>query len=195
MNPECHAVEVVRKFWQLMATNDFAAVGAVLADDYVLDWPQSRERIRGRERFAAVNAEYPANGPWVFAVHRIFGSESEVVSEVGVTDGIQTATAISFFTVVNGKISRQREYRPETYTAPENRRHLVETMGVSPPDFIPPRLCPIEARRGYQAGSPRELLPSHIGEPPGNRGSGKDLHSRRGPAIRGASPWTIKASG
>jgi len=46
-----------------------------------------------------------------------------------VTDGIQTATAISFFTVVNGKISRQREYWPEPYAAPENRRHLVETMG------------------------------------------------------------------
>jgi len=75
-NPECPAVEVVREFWRLMATNDFAAVGAVLADDYVLDWPQSRERIRGRERFAAVNADYPANGPWIFTVHRIFGSET-----------------------------------------------------------------------------------------------------------------------
>ena len=55
------AVEVVREFWRLMATNDFDAVGAVLSPEFVLEWPQSRERIRGAERFARMNAEYPAH--------------------------------------------------------------------------------------------------------------------------------------
>jgi hypothetical protein len=34
------AVDVVRHFWRLMATNDFQSVGAVLAPDYLLEWLQ-----------------------------------------------------------------------------------------------------------------------------------------------------------
>ena len=56
MNP--NAVELVRKFWTLMMSNDFRSVGSVLADDFVLDWPQSNERIRGRDNSAAMNEEY-----------------------------------------------------------------------------------------------------------------------------------------
>jgi hypothetical protein len=129
MNPAFRsAVPVVQEFWRLMASNDFTAVGAVLADEFVLDWPQSNERIRGRERFAAMNAEYPANGPWRFSIHRIVGNEAEAVTEVGITDGVQEAKAISFFTVVAGKITRLVEYWPEPYPAPANRKHLVEAI-------------------------------------------------------------------
>ena len=123
-----HAVTVVREFWQLMATNDFSSVGAVLADDFVLEWPQSRERIRGKERFAQMNFEYPASGPWRFSVRRIIGNATEASSEVTVTDGSQQATAISFFTVVAGKIIRIVEYWPEPYPAPVNRNPLAEPM-------------------------------------------------------------------
>ena len=41
------AADVVRAFWRLMGSNDFHAVRAVLAPTFVLEWPQSRERIRG----------------------------------------------------------------------------------------------------------------------------------------------------
>ena len=122
------AIEVVREFWRLMASNDFMAVEAVLAPNYVLDWPQTNERIRGAERFAQVNAEYPANGPWSFRINRIVGSESDVVSDVSVTDGVQDARCISFFTVADGRITKQVEFWPEPYTAPINRKHLTEPI-------------------------------------------------------------------
>ena len=61
--PLSSAVEVVSEFWRLMATNDFASVAAVLAPEFTLEWPQSKERIRGAEAFARMNSEYPANGP------------------------------------------------------------------------------------------------------------------------------------
>ena len=120
--------DVVREFWRLMASNDFHSVAAVLAPEFVLEWPQSRERIRGAERFARMNREYVAYGRWTFEVLRLFGSESEAVSEVVVTDGTQTATAISFFTVERGTITRMVEYWPESYAAAANRSHLVEPM-------------------------------------------------------------------
>ena len=126
--PHPTATEVAQEFWRLMATNDFQAVGAVLAPDFILEWPQSRERIRGAERFAKMNQEYPAHGPWKFTVNRLVGSESEAVSEVEVTDGVQRARAISFFTVVQGKITRLVEFWPGPYAPPANRAHLVEAM-------------------------------------------------------------------
>ena len=122
------AVEVVREFWRLMGTNDFSSVGKVLGSDFVLEWPQSKERIRGAEKFAQMNREYPANGPWRFSIDRLFGSESEVVTQVSITDGVQQATALSLFTVDAGRISRLTEFWPEPYAAPTSRAHLVEPM-------------------------------------------------------------------
>lgn len=122
------AVEVVREFWRLLATNDFHSVAAVLAAEFVLEWPQSKERIRGAERFARMNQEYPAHGVWRFTVNRLVGGESEAVSDVSVTDGVQVGRAISFFTVSEGKITRLVEFWPEPFAAPANRAHLVEAM-------------------------------------------------------------------
>ena len=126
--PPTTAVEVVREFWRLMQSNDFHSVAAVLASEFVLEWPQSKERIRSAERFARMNHEYLAYGTWQFTVQRLIGSEAEVVSEVEITDGVQNARAISFFTVEGGKITRLVEYWPEPYPAAMNRAHLVEPM-------------------------------------------------------------------
>src|SRR6266436_6655347 len=93
------AVDVVARFWELMSTNDFRSVGSMLSDDFVLDWPQSNERIRGRDNFAAMNEEYPAHGGWTFTVNTVVGNDVEAVSDVSVTDGVQKARAISFFSV------------------------------------------------------------------------------------------------
>ena|SRR5687768_14126599 len=119
---------VVREFWRLMATNDFHSVAAVLSPEFVLEWPQSKEVIRGAERFARMNQEYPAHGRWEFTINRIVCGESEAVSDITVTDGVQTARAISFFTVVQGRITRLVEFWPEPYPALPNRAHLVEVM-------------------------------------------------------------------
>lgn len=122
------AEALVREFWRRMATNDFHAVKALLAPGFVLEWPQSRERIRGPENFARMNAEYPSTGPWRFTLNRLVASGEEVVTQVSVTDGSQSAEAVSFFTVQDGQLQRLVEYWPEPYEAPANRRHLVESM-------------------------------------------------------------------
>lgn len=120
------AVEIVSRFWQLMATNDFRSVGPLLADDFVLDWPQSGERIRGRDNFAAMNEEYPASGPWTFTVNRIVGNDAEAVSDVTASDGVQMGRAISFFEISNSRIVRMVEFWPDPFPARADRKHLVE---------------------------------------------------------------------
>lgn len=120
--------EVVRQFWSLMATNDFDQVAAVLDENFLLEWPQSKERIRGGLQFARMNREYPAEGPWRFTINRIVGGDGEAVSDVTVTDGVQSARALSFFTIQGGKITKLVEFWPEPYPAPPGRAHLVEPL-------------------------------------------------------------------
>jgi ketosteroid isomerase-like protein len=119
---------IVREFWRLMATNDFAAVTVVLSDDFVLEWPQSGERIRGVANFSRMNDEYVSHGSWRFTVNRIIATANEAVSDVDVTDGVQIGRALSFFTISNGRIARIVEFWPDPFPAPQNRAHLVESI-------------------------------------------------------------------
>jgi len=122
------AEDTVRDYWRLMATNNFASVEHVLAADFVLEWPQSNERIRGAANFARMNTDYPASGPWQFHVKRLVAGASEVVTHVAVTDGTQSAEVISFFEIAEGKIRRLVEFWPESYPAPGHRAHLTEPL-------------------------------------------------------------------
>lgn len=111
-----------------MATNDFPSVCDVLAPDFICEWPQSKECIRGGERFARMNAEYPSHGPWQFTINRIVSGHDDAASDVSITDGFQSARAISFFTIEEGLITRLVEFWPEPYPAPANRAHLAEPL-------------------------------------------------------------------
>lgn len=122
------AESVVREFWRLMATNDFPSIASVLAPEFVMDWPQSGERIRGPDRFCRMNAEYPTTSRWRFRINRLVACGESVVTQVSLTDGRQSAEPVSFFTVHAGKITRLVEYWPEPFPPAENRRHLVEPM-------------------------------------------------------------------
>lgn len=85
------AAVLARRFWDLMSTNDFASIAEVVDPHVVVDWPLTRERIRGLRNFVRIQDEYPANGPWRFTVHRLFGTGTEAVSDVSVTDGVVEA--------------------------------------------------------------------------------------------------------
>ena len=119
---------VVENFWAAMQTNDFAYAGEFLHDDYVLEWPQSRERIRGRLNFVAINENYPAHGRWEFEIHRIFAEGDEVVSDVTVSDSVIEGRVITFSKVRNGKIVQQTEFWPDPFEAPAWRAPWVERI-------------------------------------------------------------------
>lgn len=122
--PERDSAALVTQFWRLMDAAGFAGAATLLADEYTCDWPQSRERIRGRENFVAVNAHYP--GRWHIVLRRLIASGGDVSTEVVMTSGDETITAVSFFEVHNGKIMRETDYWPEPYDAPAWRAAWVE---------------------------------------------------------------------
>lgn len=120
--------QIVEQFWAAMQANDFRAAAELLHNEYVLEWPQSGERVRGRANFVAVNENYPAAGPWNFTIHRLIAEEDEVATEVTVTDGAVMGRAITFSTVRDGKIVRQTEYWPDPFEPADWRAHWVERM-------------------------------------------------------------------
>lgn len=122
--PDHNSAALVTDYWRLMDTADFTGAAGLLADEYTGDWPQSHERIHGRENFVAVNAHYP--GRWRIALRRLIASGDHVATEVVMTSGDETITAVSFFEVRDEKIRRETDYWPEPYDAPAWRAAWVE---------------------------------------------------------------------
>ena len=126
-NPQ-DSKQVVEGFWAAMQTNDFKAAGEFLHDEYVLEWPQSGERIRGRANFVSVNEHYPAHGHWEFTIHHLLAEGNEIVSDVSVTDGVFTGRAITFSTVRAGRILHQTEFWPDPFEPAAWRAEWVEKL-------------------------------------------------------------------
>ncbi|ARQ70088.1 nuclear transport factor 2 family protein [Streptomyces marincola] len=100
---------IVQDMWDRMQARDWAGVGASFAEDAVVEWPVSAERIMGRDNFVAVNAEYPEG--WSIRVLRVVAHGDEVVSEVEVPhEKMGVHRVVSFWTVRDGRIVRGREY-------------------------------------------------------------------------------------
>jgi ketosteroid isomerase-like protein len=117
------------RLWEAMEARDWETVGALLADDVIVDWPQSGERIRGREAVIRVNAEYP--GEWHVTVERLLASGDEAVTEARVDwpeDG-HVDRAISWFTLREGLVAHIREWWPDPFAAAEWRAGYVERYG------------------------------------------------------------------
>ncbi len=119
--------DVVEKFWESMNGNDFFKAAEWLADDFELVWPQSSEIISGRRNFSEINTSYPAQGLWKFTINSLIAESDQVVSDVSVTDGTISARAITFHTIKNNLISRQVEFWPDDFPAPEWRSQWVKT--------------------------------------------------------------------
>jgi len=127
-NPAQESKQVIESFWMAMQTNDFKRAGELLHDDFILEWPQSYERIHGPANFVAINENYPSHGRWVFTVHCILAEGDQVVSDVDVTDGVITGRVITFSTIRDGKILHQTEFWPDPFDAPDWRAGWVEKI-------------------------------------------------------------------
>ncbi|MEI5526455.1 nuclear transport factor 2 family protein [Streptomyces brasiliscabiei] len=117
--------KTVESFWATAESRDWAAFAETLAADVVYDLPQTRELIRGRERYLEFNRDYPAD--WHARIERIVAEPGQVVTWIHVTVGLEEMYAISFFTGDgDGRIAAITDFWPEPYEPPAGREHLVE---------------------------------------------------------------------
>jgi hypothetical protein len=115
---------LVAAFMDRLERRDWEAFAALLHPDVVYEIPQTRERIRGRDRYVQFNAEYP--GDWHLEPEVVLGQGRDgCVLFRWESDG-ETADGIAFFEVADGLITRITDYWPEPYEPPPGREHLVE---------------------------------------------------------------------
>ena len=113
----------------------FAALGrdeeraaAIYADDAVLEYPQSRERIRGKANIIASRRAYPGR-PMTFQVDRTTGGGDAWTTEFTLRyDGAEPHRAVKIHDLRDGLVIRERIYIAEPWDAPEYRSEWVELI-------------------------------------------------------------------
>jgi hypothetical protein len=116
--------ERAERFIATLEARDWAAWAALLHPEVLYEIPQSRELIRGRDRYLRFNQEYP--GDWHLRPKvTIADDDHAVVWFEWELDG-STADAMVFFAFTGGLISRVTDFWPEPYEPPPGREHLVE---------------------------------------------------------------------
>ena len=117
---------VIDQLWAMMEKQDWDAAIDLYAEDAVEEWPQSGERIRGRENIMAINKNYP--GFHKLTPRRTLATGDIVVSEIVLDYDGQIYNGISVFELKDDKIVKQTDYFAAPFDAPGWRAQWVEKM-------------------------------------------------------------------
>lgn len=116
----------LQRHWAASDANDFAAEHEIYADDAVLEYPQSGERLRGRERIRASRAAQPSEKR--FTVRRILGHGDLWVSEVVIAYDARPTHVVSVMEFARGQVVRETQYFGEPFEPGPSRAQWVERM-------------------------------------------------------------------
>ena len=115
---------LVYAFAEAMEHRDWDAFTAVLSPDVVYELPQTRERIRGRERYVQFNAGYP--GDWHVEPQLVIGDDHDGCLLFRWTLDDEAMLAVAVFEIDGDRIVKVTDFWPEPYDPPAGREHLVE---------------------------------------------------------------------
>lgn len=95
-------------------------------DDAIMDWPQSRERVRGAENRRAIYGSFPQLP--TITPRRMTSDGDLVVAEATLDYGGPTYETVFLFEFRDGRIARETAYWSEAFDPPEWRAQWVETF-------------------------------------------------------------------
>lgn len=115
---------VLQRHWDASDANDLEAEHDIYHADAVLDYPQSGERIRGRDNICESRRVQPNSKR--FSVRRIVGNGDLWVSEFTLTyDGVPSY-AVSIMEFRDGLVMHETQYFSDPFAPSASRAHLVE---------------------------------------------------------------------
>jgi hypothetical protein len=117
--------DTVRSYWAAAEARDWDRFAGLLAPDVVYTLEQSRERIRGVERYVAFNRDYP--GDWHVTLVRVVADEAAAFSWGRVAVGTDVQVGLTVFTFDEvGAIATIDDFWPQPSEPLGGREHLVE---------------------------------------------------------------------
>ena len=118
--------EVLERFFEAFRRRDIDALADLVYDDYVEEYPQSGERIRGKHNVRAVTENYPGL-PSLIEHSYVLSGDLGVMKMTLEYEGkrVYVCEIVDF---EEGKMKRARAYYAEPFEAPEWRAPWVERM-------------------------------------------------------------------
>jgi SnoaL-like domain len=116
----------LQRHWVASDANDFAVEHQIYEDHAVLEYPQSGERIRGRQRIQASRMAQPNKKR--FAVRRMVGGGGLWISELVLTYDEQPVYVVSIMEFEGGKVVRETQYFGDPFQPGPSRAQWVERM-------------------------------------------------------------------
>jgi hypothetical protein len=116
----------LNQHWAASDADDFKMEHDIYHEDAILDYPQSRERIRGRHNIQTTRTLQPNKKR--FAIHRITGSGDFWVTEYVLTYDSQPFYTVSIMEFRGLKVARETQYFADPFEASEWRKKWVENM-------------------------------------------------------------------
>ena len=114
----------LERHWDASDANDFKAEHEIYREDAVLNYPQSGERIRGRNNIQESRFIQPNKKR--FTVGRIVGSGNLWVTEFVLTYDGRPSYAVSIMEFREGLVARETQYFADRFEPASSRAHLVE---------------------------------------------------------------------
>jgi hypothetical protein len=113
------------------AGKDEVAASEIYADDAVLEFPQGRERIRGKANILAFRSVYPAS--LKFEIRRTIGFADLWVNEYTISYDGKPSYVVGIMEFSDGLVIRETVYVTDAWEPPEWRAQWVEPMDPDPP--------------------------------------------------------------
>ena len=117
----------LERHWAASAAGDQDAEHEIYKDDAVVEYPQSGERVHGRDNVQALRSQHPAR-PSGFVVRRIIGGGELWVTEYVITYNARRVNTVSIMEFQAGKVVCETQYFAEPFEPPAWRTQWVERM-------------------------------------------------------------------
>ena len=114
------------RHWAASDADDFAAEHAIYEDHAVLEYPQSGERICGRDSIQASRMAQPNQKR--FTVRRLQGGGDLWISELVLTYDGKPSYVVSIMEFAGGKVVRETQYFGDPFEPGPSRAQWVERM-------------------------------------------------------------------
>ena len=125
---EQDAGRLAEALWTDIGEGDWQAVAGYVHENFVQEWPQSGERIVGRDNAIAINRHFPGGLPRMKFRRTVAAGPLAVLQvELTYADGSRYL-GVSVIELRDGKIARETDYFAQPFPAPQWRAQWVEKM-------------------------------------------------------------------